>query len=290
MPCRRRGGLGWLTCWVKVNPAPQAGIPRIEDHIRCGASAFRELDEALGLTEAAGEGLVDPRTGRNGQHGMVGLFQQSIFGRLGNYENVNDAERHRTPRARSDHAMDRRRSHYRQASRFGEPDGTLRNRASGDRRQPRRPCRSVRALDRPGSDRRPPKKVLLGLGSSASPTMATGGHGLQRSVPIQPVCCIRMCASSARSSTPSPRPRSLISMWISHCGRCRLSWRDSCCAHEVSTLIRCQSSHLVGFDACHRMLVDADGTSSIFIPGQCQCPGEVSSSASGRTIKGKQPS
>jgi hypothetical protein len=58
-----------------------------------GLLPFRELDEALGLTEAAGERLVDPRTGRNGQHGMVGLFRQSTFGRLGDYEDVNDADR-----------------------------------------------------------------------------------------------------------------------------------------------------------------------------------------------------
>jgi hypothetical protein len=58
-----------------------------------GLLPFRELDEALGLAEAAGERLVDPRTGRNGQHGMVGLFRQSTFGRLGGYEDVNDADR-----------------------------------------------------------------------------------------------------------------------------------------------------------------------------------------------------
>ena len=37
-----------------------------------GLLAFRELDDALGPTQIAGESLVDPRTGRNGQHGMTG--------------------------------------------------------------------------------------------------------------------------------------------------------------------------------------------------------------------------
>ena len=40
-----------------------------------------------------GDELVDPRTGKNGQHAMKGLFRQSVFGRLGGYEDVNDADR-----------------------------------------------------------------------------------------------------------------------------------------------------------------------------------------------------
>jgi len=58
-----------------------------------GLLAYRELDDALGLTDMAGDELVDPRTGKNGQHGMTGQFRQSVFGRLGGYEDVNDADR-----------------------------------------------------------------------------------------------------------------------------------------------------------------------------------------------------
>jgi hypothetical protein len=58
-----------------------------------GLLAYRELDDALGLTDMVGDELVDPRTGRNGQHAMKGLFRQSVFGRLGGYEDVNDADR-----------------------------------------------------------------------------------------------------------------------------------------------------------------------------------------------------
>ena len=58
-----------------------------------GLLFFRELDEALGLSAVASEHLVDPRTGKNGLHGMTGLFRQSTFGRLGGYEDVNDADR-----------------------------------------------------------------------------------------------------------------------------------------------------------------------------------------------------
>ena len=58
-----------------------------------GLLAYRELDDALGLTLVVGDELVDPRTGKNGQHAMKGLFRQSVFGRLGGYEDVNDADR-----------------------------------------------------------------------------------------------------------------------------------------------------------------------------------------------------
>jgi hypothetical protein len=56
-----------------------------------GLLAYRELDDALGLTDMVGDGLVDPRTGKNGRHALTGLFRQSVFGRLGGYEDVNDA-------------------------------------------------------------------------------------------------------------------------------------------------------------------------------------------------------
>jgi Transposase DDE domain group 1 len=58
-----------------------------------GLLAYRELDDALGLTTMAGEMLAEARTGRNGRHALVGLFRQSVFGRLAGYEDVNDAER-----------------------------------------------------------------------------------------------------------------------------------------------------------------------------------------------------
>ena len=58
-----------------------------------GFLAYRELDDALGLTDAAGDFFADGRTGKNGWHGMSGLFRQSVFGRVGGYPDVNDAER-----------------------------------------------------------------------------------------------------------------------------------------------------------------------------------------------------
>jgi hypothetical protein len=58
-----------------------------------GLLAYRELDDALRLSEIAGEQLADARTGKNGRHALVGLLRQSVFGRLAGYEDVNDPAR-----------------------------------------------------------------------------------------------------------------------------------------------------------------------------------------------------
>ena len=58
-----------------------------------GLLPYRELVDAVGLTEIAGGVLTDTRRGKNGRHGLVGQFRQSVFGRLGGYDDVNDADR-----------------------------------------------------------------------------------------------------------------------------------------------------------------------------------------------------
>ena len=58
-----------------------------------GLLAYRELDDALGLTTMAGDILADARTGKNGRHALVGMLRQSVFVRLAGYEGVNHAER-----------------------------------------------------------------------------------------------------------------------------------------------------------------------------------------------------
>jgi hypothetical protein len=58
-----------------------------------GLLPYRELDDAVGLSEIAGNVLIDTRRGKNGRHGLVGQFRQSVFGRLGGYDDVNDADR-----------------------------------------------------------------------------------------------------------------------------------------------------------------------------------------------------
>jgi hypothetical protein len=57
-----------------------------------GLLTYRKRDDALGPTELAGTIFQDIRTGKNGWHGMAGQFRQSVFGRLGGYEDANDAD------------------------------------------------------------------------------------------------------------------------------------------------------------------------------------------------------
>jgi Transposase DDE domain group 1 len=57
-----------------------------------GLLAVRELDEMMGLTEMAGDLIVEGRTGKNIQHRIPGLLRQSIYARLAGYEDVNDQE------------------------------------------------------------------------------------------------------------------------------------------------------------------------------------------------------
>ena len=43
-----------------------------------GLLAYRELDEALGLTTLAGDVIADSRTGKNGWHGIIGLARPAL--------------------------------------------------------------------------------------------------------------------------------------------------------------------------------------------------------------------
>jgi hypothetical protein len=82
------------------NPEGEANLPPLRLHFDrrpklefhgsritsdAGLLAYRELDDALGLTDMAADTLVDNRKGKNGWHGIVGLLRQSVYGRLAGY-------------------------------------------------------------------------------------------------------------------------------------------------------------------------------------------------------------
>ena len=136
-----------------------------------GFLAYRELDDALGLTGTTEDLLQDNRTGRNGRHGMVGQFRQSVFGRLGGYDDVNDAERlGRDPAMRwiiGGHAAAKQAASTSQMGRF---ETEL---LASDENFAVLAALSGQWIDSV-HDRRPPKMIILDMDSSVSPT-----HGEQ---------------------------------------------------------------------------------------------------------------
>jgi hypothetical protein len=128
-----------------------------------GLLAYREFDDALGLTALAGEVLADRRTGRNGWHGIVGLLRQSVFGRLAGYEDVNDADR-----LGRDPAM-----HWIVGGKAVERGGTSTSQMGRFETELLATDDNLVALaDLSGMwiDRKPPRNVVLDMDSSVSPT------------------------------------------------------------------------------------------------------------------------
>jgi hypothetical protein len=136
-----------------------------------GLLAYRELDDALGLTDMALTNLLDGRRGKNTRHKLGGLFRQSVFGRLAGYEDVNDAERlARDPAMRSivgRQGLDRAAASSSQMARFETEwlasDVNLETLAD----------LSGAWIDRV-HDRKSPEDIVLDMDSSVSPT-----HGEQ---------------------------------------------------------------------------------------------------------------
>ncbi len=137
-----------------------------------GLLAYRELDDALGLSEMAGETLTDVRTGKNGRHAIAELFRQSVFGRLAGYEDVNDAER-----LRDDPAMRWVVGGRATTSGAASPSqmGRFETRwLTADKNLLALADLSGQWIDRVHA-RRPPRGILLDMDSSVSPT-----HGEQK--------------------------------------------------------------------------------------------------------------
>ena len=108
-----------------------------------GLLAYRELDDALGLSDLAGERLADARTGKNGRHALLGMLRQAVFGRLA------DTRMSTTP---SDCAMIPRcdGSSAEGGSwlcSLAKSNGPLRNAMAHGRKESFGACRSLRPMD-----------------------------------------------------------------------------------------------------------------------------------------------
>jgi hypothetical protein len=125
------------------------------------------------ITSDAGAGSLfqDSRTGKNGWHGMTGLFRQSVFGRLGGYEDVNDADRLGCDPAMrwivGGRAVERQAASTSQMGRFETEH------LASDENFAALTELCGQWIDRV-HDRRPPKMIILDMDSSVSPT-----HGEQ---------------------------------------------------------------------------------------------------------------
>ena len=136
-----------------------------------GLLAYRELDDAVGLTETAASALAEGRRGKNIRHRLLGLLRQAIYGRLAGYHDVNDAERlARDPVIRAivgREGLDRPAASTSQMGRFEtEWLATKANLAA-------LAALSGTWIDRV-HERRPPDGIVLDMDSSESPT-----HGQQ---------------------------------------------------------------------------------------------------------------
>ena len=163
-----------------------------------GLLAYRELDDALGLTAMAASALGEGRRGRNIRHQLLGLLRQAVYGRLAGYEDVNDAERlARDPAMRAivgREGLDWPAASTSQMGRFetewlaSEANLAALTDLSGA------------WIDRV-HERRPPDGIILDMDSSESPT-----HGEQEGSPgtgTSAVPATTRCSCSTSSATSS---------------------------------------------------------------------------------------
>src|SRR6516162_4822452 len=129
-----------------------------------GLLPYRELDDAMGLTDTGADTLADARTGKNGRHRLGGLLRQSVFGRLAGYEDVNDADRlRRDPAMVGDRAI---AAFAASASLMGRFETKWLCRAENLAALADLPGQWIDKVRR----RRPPKTIVLDMDSSESPT------------------------------------------------------------------------------------------------------------------------
>ena len=158
----------------------------------CGLLAYRELDDAFGLTTIAAWRLAEGRRGRNIGHRLLGLLRQAVSGRLAGYEDVNDAERlARDPAMRAivgPEGMDRPAASTSQMGRFeaewlpSEANLAARANLSGlwiDRVHERRPPNGI-ILDMDSSD----VAVRFQLGEGACRRPPQSGMGATSGCPL----------------------------------------------------------------------------------------------------------
>jgi hypothetical protein len=160
-----------------------------------GLLPYRELDDAVGLTDTAANTLADARAGKNIRHLLGGLLRQSVFGRLAGYEDVNDADRLcRDPAMRwvvGDRAITGSAASASQMGRFETKWLSRRENL-------------VALADLPGRwidkvhQRRPPRIVVVDMDSSESPT-----YGSRKAPPTTGILAAPAITRCSYSTSPA---------------------------------------------------------------------------------------
>ncbi len=131
-----------------------------------GLLLYRELDDALGLTDMAAESIAEPRTGKNGRQRLAGFLRQSVFSRLAGCEDVNDADRLcRDPVMRQLVGGRAVKQGAASASAMGRFETAMLTQPGNLNALADLPGRWIDAVH----DRRPPKSITLDMDSSESP-------------------------------------------------------------------------------------------------------------------------
>ena len=81
--------MGQASLRLQFNPKVRLAFHGATITTDAGLLAFREFDDALGLTESL-RTTSRSRTGRNILHHLVPLLRQSIYSRLAGYDDTND--------------------------------------------------------------------------------------------------------------------------------------------------------------------------------------------------------
>jgi hypothetical protein len=166
-----------------------------------GLLAYRELDDAMGLTDKGADTLADARTDKTFRHLLGGLLRELVFGRLAGYEDVNDADRLcRNPAMRGvvgDQAITRSAASASQMARC-ETEWLS------------RPENLAALADLPSQwidkvhQRRPPGTIVLNMDSSESPTYGEQEGSAYNGHSAAPATTRCLCSTSSAMSSDAP--------------------------------------------------------------------------------------